>query len=300
MADETRDERPPAGVTPRSGQSRSSRAAASSPAEPRKPRAPRRPRDTPSAAPAAPSPSDQPRAELASSRPVEATPVEATPIEATPIEATPGRVDGRQRATVPLERRTRRGKHAQGRARVVDTSERREQPTEARTHRADEPEVWEHGALPRDTMPTRLPFTPLRNRPLAEQQPEEPPSAGPHEHNWLDEEAGPLVRPYTMTGGRSRPVTSGLSLLTYVEALYAPEADLIHLQPEHRAILGITRTALSIAEVAGRLDLPVGVVRVLVGDLLQENLVSTFEADATINSPDDGILQAVIDGLRAL
>src|SRR5688572_23035700 len=120
------------------------------------------------------------------------------------------------------------------------------------------------------------------------------------DHSWLDQDAGPVVRPYTMTGGRSRPAMSGLTLLTYVEALYSPDADLIHLQPEHRTILTMTRTALSLAEIAGRLDLPVGVVRVLVGDLIQANLVSTFESDATINPPDENLLQAVIDGLRAL
>jgi hypothetical protein len=120
------------------------------------------------------------------------------------------------------------------------------------------------------------------------------------EHDWLDDAAGPVVRPYAMTGGRARPVTGGLSLLTYVEALYAPEADLIHLQPEHRAILMMTRKAQSVAEIAGRLDLPVGVVRVLVGDLLQASLVSTFDSDTELNPPDENILQAVIDGLRAL
>ena len=121
-----------------------------------------------------------------------------------------------------------------------------------------------------------------------------------NQHAWLDRDAGPVVRPYTLTGGRSRPITGGLSLLTHVEALYAPEADLVNLQPEHRVILSITRTALSIAEIAARLDLPVGVVRVLVGDLLQANLISTFESDTQIHPPDDSILQAVIDGLRAL
>lgn len=128
------------------------------------------------------------------------------------------------------------------------------------------------------------------------------PPAGedPEEHAWLDHEAGPVVRPYTMTGGRARPTTSGLDLLTYVEALYAPEADLIHLQPEHRDILAITRTAQSVAEIAARLDLPVGVVRVLVGDLLHDNLVSTFESATAKNPPDEHTLQAVIDGLRAL
>jgi DNA-directed RNA polymerase specialized sigma24 family protein len=120
------------------------------------------------------------------------------------------------------------------------------------------------------------------------------------DHDWLDADAGPVVRPYAMTGGRARPATGGLTLLTYVEALYAPEADLIHLQPEHRAILFMTRKAHSLAEIAGRLDLPVGVVRVLIGDLLQASLVSTFDSDSIVNPPDENILQAVIDGLRAL
>lgn len=140
---------------------------------------------------------------------------------------------------------------------------------------------------------------PRRDRP--------PPDAGTvggadpgDQHAWLDQDAGPVVRPYTLTGGRSRPITGGLSLLTHVEALYAPDADLINLQPEHRAILIMTRTALSMAEIAARLDLPVGVVRVLIGDLLHENLVSTFESDTAINPPDENTLQAVIDGLRAL
>jgi DNA-directed RNA polymerase specialized sigma24 family protein len=137
-------------------------------------------------------------------------------------------------------------------------------------------------------------------RPRRDQPPPEPGPEPVDQHDWLDQDAGPVVRPYTLTGGRSRPITGGLSLLTQVEALYAPEADLLNLQPEHRAILTMTRTALSMAEIAARLDLPVGVVRVLIGDLLHENLVSTFESDSAVNPPDENILQAVIDGLRAL
>jgi DNA-directed RNA polymerase specialized sigma24 family protein len=123
--------------------------------------------------------------------------------------------------------------------------------------------------------------------------------ANRRDHDWLDEDAGPVVRPYTMTGGRARPI-GGLTLLTYVEAMYAPEADLLELQPEHRAILAMTGKALSVAEIAARLDLPVGVVRVLIADLLQASLVSTFDSDSTVNPPDVNTLQAVIDGLRAL
>ena len=152
------------------------------------------------------------------------------------------------------------------------------------------------------------PSTPrVRNRiPVAERATPSPAvapaarTADPDDHAWLDDEAGPVVRPYTLTGGRSRPVTSGLGLLTHVESLFAPEADLVNLQPEHRSILSLTRTALSVAELSARLDLPVGVVRILIGDLLQANLISTFEADAAMRAPDDDILQAVIVGLRAL
>jgi hypothetical protein len=122
----------------------------------------------------------------------------------------------------------------------------------------------------------------------------------PGDQQWLDDEAGPVVRPYTVTGGRSQPRTGDLDLLTYVEALYAPEADLIHLQPEHRTILAMAANAVSVAEIAARVDLPLGVVRVLVGDLLQEDLVVCYDSGATTRPPDENVLKAVIDGLRAL
>ncbi len=120
------------------------------------------------------------------------------------------------------------------------------------------------------------------------------------DHDWLDHEAGPVVRPYTMTGGRVRPVNGSLDLLTYVVAHHRPDADLIHFQPEHRRILLLTRQPLSVAEVAARLDLAVGVVRVLIDDLMQVGLVSSYESEAAGRPPNEDVLQAVIDGLRAL
>src|SRR5262249_37193764 len=69
-----------------------------------------------------------------------------------------------------------------------------------------------------------------RSRPARVEAPDpvEPTTA----HDWLDQDAGPVVRPYTVTGGRARPAAGKLDLLSYVEALYAPDADVIHLQPE--------------------------------------------------------------------
>ena len=117
-------------------------------------------------------------------------------------------------------------------------------------------------------------------------------------HDWLDREAGPVVRPYAMTGGRVRP-TTGIDLMAFVVArpYDGPLPPL--LQPEHRAILDVTRQPLPVAEIAAHLDLALGVVRVLLGDLLAEGLIALHEP-ATAGLPDENILKAVVNGLRAL
>jgi hypothetical protein len=126
------------------------------------------------------------------------------------------------------------------------------------------------------------------------------PAAAAEGHDWLDHEAGPVVRPYAVTGGRARSTSGHLDLLAYVETVHRPAADLVELQPEHRSILVMARTALSVAEVAARLDLPLGVVRVLIGDLLHIGLVEIVGTDPSRHTPTEDLLKAVIDGLRAL
>jgi hypothetical protein len=117
----------------------------------------------------------------------------------------------------------------------------------------------------------------------------------------LDGEAGPVVRPYTVTAGRVRPATGGFDLVAFVVAGPPGSADRHPpLQPEHRAIIAATQQPLSVAEVASQLDLAVGVVRVLLGDLLAAGLIAMYEPPASTDLPDDKILKAVVDGLRAL
>jgi len=122
--------------------------------------------------------------------------------------------------------------------------------------------------------------------------------AGP-EHNWLDGDAGPVVRPYAMTGGRVRPTSGGFDLVAFVVARPYDGPLPVQLQPEHRAILHVARSPLSVAEIAAHLDLALGVVRVLLGDLLAERLIAMHEPD-TAGLPDENILKAVVNGLRAL
>ena len=126
----------------------------------------------------------------------------------------------------------------------------------------------------------------------------EPP--GPH-HDWLDEEAGPVFRSYTVTGGRGRPAVGAFDLVAFVVG--SPPEQLAGrpgFQPEHRALVEFAQEPISVAELSARLDLALGVVRVLLGDLLAAGLIEMYEPPASAQSPDDNILKAVANGLRAL
>lgn len=122
---------------------------------------------------------------------------------------------------------------------------------------------------------------------------------------WYDRDAGPLVRPYAMTGGRTKPGPAGVcfDLIALVApATRAPEADEdTGLGPEHRALIEFCRIdTQSVAELAAGADLPVGVVRVLLGDLLELGCVTVSRPVPPAQLPDERILREVIDGLRAL
>lgn len=120
-------------------------------------------------------------------------------------------------------------------------------------------------------------------------------------HDWLDGDAGPVVRPFAVTAGRARPAAAGFDLVAFVVA--GPPAFTVsdlRLQPEHRAILTATQQPVSVAELASRLDLALGVVRVLLGDLLADGLIARYEPQVAASFPDDNILKAVVNGLRAL
>lgn len=122
---------------------------------------------------------------------------------------------------------------------------------------------------------------------------------------WYDAEAGPLVRPYAMTGGRTKPGPSNvrfdLIALVVVDADAPGSAEESLLGPEHRALLALCCSQTqSVAELAADADLPVGVVRVLLGDLLEAGYVRVSRPVPPAQLPDERILREVIEGLRAL
>ena len=107
----------------------------------------------------------------------------------------------------------------------------------------------------------------------------------------------PRVRPYAMTGGRTRPTHDDLE----VEALVSTTSDgerTPKLTVEQRAIAALCHDLLSIAEVSAHLHLPLGVIRVLVGDMADEHLVIVYRPDHAGDRPDLALLERVLYGLR--
>jgi hypothetical protein len=86
---------------------------------------------------------------------------------------------------------------------------------------------------------------------------------------------GVLVRPFMVTGGRTRPLHDGLKLETMVYA--EPAALSAPLQFEQRRAVELAQQPISLAELAARLDLPVGVARVLLADLYTGNYLTLRE-----------------------
>ncbi|MFD3453088.1 DUF742 domain-containing protein [Streptomyces sp. NPDC058691] len=130
---------------------------------------------------------------------------------------------------------------------------------------------------------------------------------------WYDDEAGPMVRAYTITGGRTRPDSDGdVDLIAVMIA--AGTARTGHaghtavaavseegLDDEHLTLLDLCRDGpLSVADLASEADLALGVVRVLLGDLLREGHLRAIRPVPPAELPDVGVLQDVIAGLRAL
>jgi hypothetical protein len=126
-------------------------------------------------------------------------------------------------------------------------------------------------------------------------------SADQHDENlWLDHDAGPVVRPYAMTSGRTRPTTGTFDLVSLVVATRPVSPTETGLSPEHRAIIARCTRALSVAEIAAHIDLPVGIVRVLLGDLLDRGLIEVHAPVHATHTPSEQTFKAVINGLRAL
>jgi hypothetical protein len=113
------------------------------------------------------------------------------------------------------------------------------------------------------------------------------------------EETSALVRPYAVTGGRTKPRYQ-LQIEAMVAASHYDAHDLSVLSPECQAILGFCRDWRSVAEISAVLRMPLGVARVLIADMAMEGLVRVHQIDHAQGRPDINLLERVLSGLRKL
>jgi hypothetical protein len=106
-----------------------------------------------------------------------------------------------------------------------------------------------------------------------------------------------LTRPYVLTGGRTRS-TADLPL----EAMVSTERASLPrgAAPELVAIVGLCDTPHSIVEIAAILDLQLGVVRVLVGDLAAEGVLTVGATVSTKLDERIRVLERLLEGVRDL
>ncbi|MFB9461909.1 DUF742 domain-containing protein [Streptomyces cinereospinus] len=117
------------------------------------------------------------------------------------------------------------------------------------------------------------------------------------------------VRPYSLTGGRTR-FGHVLLVETFVAALEAPEErrELTNgslrstVMPEMRAIVELCRRMRTVAEIAALLKMPLGVVRVLLSDLADQGKIRVYGTGTGHGTgrPDRVLLERVLSGLRRL
>ena len=108
------------------------------------------------------------------------------------------------------------------------------------------------------------------------------------------------IRPYAVTGGRTRSKGELIPIEALVSVIGRPP---VQLSAEKLRIVDLAMTQyLSIAELSAHMHMPVGVVRVLVGDLVEEGHARVHGAVASSYNPATtlSVLESVLDGISAL
>src|SRR5258705_1451844 len=123
--------------------------------------------------------------------------------------------------------------------------------------------------------------------------------------NHDDEPTGALVRPYAVTGGRTRPkVEIAIEALVETTAKGRTNSrDGLTQGREQQYIVTLCDGRLqSLAEISARMQLPLGVARVLVADMASDDMGSIYEPTSIDGNDAVGtaLLARVLSGLRKL
>ncbi len=120
-----------------------------------------------------------------------------------------------------------------------------------------------------------------------------------------DEPTGALVRPYAVTRGRTRPkleIAIEALVETTVRGRTANNRPGGHGQEQQYIATLCDGRLQSLAEIAARMQLPLGVARVLIADMAADGLVAVYEPTSFEDNDAVGteLLERVLSGLRRL
>lgn len=124
--------------------------------------------------------------------------------------------------------------------------------------------------------------------PAGDEQVENTPDARPEDVDDL------VIRPFLLTGGRTRPAREDLRIETLIQSRPGPVPE--GLRFEARLIVESCRQATSMAELAAAAKIPLGVARVLVSDLVDEGAVVVVQREELSVQ----LIERIRDRVRAL
>ncbi|GAA1580845.1 DUF742 domain-containing protein [Actinoplanes couchii] len=113
--------------------------------------------------------------------------------------------------------------------------------------------------------------------------------------NWFDDAAGRLIRPYTVSNGRTEP-SIRMELLSMVIATGRRPHG--HLGPDHSQALDLCSGVTTVAEIAARLRLPAVVAKILLSDLAGWGAVDTRAPDPMADNSNPAVLETIIYALK--
>jgi hypothetical protein len=116
---------------------------------------------------------------------------------------------------------------------------------------------------------------------------------------WYDEEAGPVVRLYAITGGRAAAPPGDFTMGAIVQRVSGarPTGE---LSVEQSTIVELAEKPVSVSEIAARLRLPLGSVRVILADMRDVGLIAVPRARDAGSAPTMQLLERLLGGLNTL
>ena len=112
-----------------------------------------------------------------------------------------------------------------------------------------------------------------------------------------NEDANDFVRPFLVTGGRTKSDVEGLQFETLVQSTDSPAGE---LRFEAAQIYALCTEAAAIAELSAHLKIPIGTIKVVVGDLIKDGFLDVHNTLETTDTPDLDLLARIIEGVQKL